>query len=482
MENIIFSEALTPAEITQIIVSQYANSEAINEMLTADNYFEGQDEEISKKTRSYFDKDRKEIENPAAHNSQIKSNFLRMLVQQHQNYAFAKTFVFKIYDEDKKEIDLKKDEYCKEWQKFLDDILYKLVYQLSGNAINHGIGWVYVWVDEDGSLKLKEAGADLIYPVWKDEEHTVLDRLVYHYTVQVYNNLSPTRNDYAEYWDSKERRLFKINDGYKEENPDENHNHLSNGDEEQSWGRVPFVYLKATDDEKTLLSFIKEQIDAYNMLASKSVDGLIDDLDPLLVLKGISPAVGDLIEARELARMTRTIATDTDGDAGYIQAQTPIDNHIKEMQALRRDIIKFGYGVDYEDGRFGGNPNQLLIKSLYQDLDTYTDGLERHFQNFIDDLKYFFDKWWEFSRKGSFEECQKYTVLISLDRSMMLNLSSQIDDTVKLMNTGVSQRTLLEFNPVVQEVDMELERLEEEKKKAAENEELFNFGDAENKE
>ena len=93
---------------------------------------------------------------------------------------------------------------------------------------------------------------------------------------------------------------------------------------------------------------------------------------------------------------------------------------------------------------------------------------------FKEDLKYFFDKWYEFSHKGSFDECQKYKLLVKLDRSMMVNQSAQIDDVVKLANTGVSQKTLLEHNPIVQDVELEQERIDEEKKQNQEND-LFNF-------
>ena len=74
------------------------------------------------------------------------------------------------------------------------------------------------------------------------------------------------------------------------------------------------------------------------------------------------------------------------------------------MSNLKLDIIKFGYGVDFDDVRFGGNPNQMVIQSLYQNLDTYMDGLERQFQKFINKLKYFFDRWYELMGKGSFDE------------------------------------------------------------------------------
>lgn len=479
-ESTTFSGSLSAGDITRIIVGKYRESLPIKEMRTADRYFDCHNEFVEKKTRVYYDKNRKPIENPSANNAKIKSNFLRMLVQQKQDYGFAKTFILKLSDEDESEVELADNDYGKEWKKFLDKSLFKIAYLLAGQAVNHGLAWCYIWINEKGELELKDVQADLVYPIWKDRRHTELDKLVYNYKTEKYESLNPTVYEYAEYWTDKERRLFNVTNAYAEETETKDadgnpvYSHMMDNDGGISWDRIPFICFKATDDEKTLLSFVKELIDSYDVLNSRSVDGLIDDLDPILVLKGISSEVGDLIEARELAKMTRTISVDSDGDASYIQAQTPIQSHLQKMEALRRDIIKFGYGIDYEDSRFGGNPNQMVIKSLYQNLDTYTDGLERHFQDFINDLKYFFDRWYELTGKGSFDECRRYRLLVKLDRSMMINQSAQIEDTVRLAQTGVSQKTMLEFNPVVQDVELEQERIEEEKGRNQDND-LFNF-------
>lgn len=478
-ESVIFKN-LDPKMIAQIIVNKNKDSDTIKEMESADKYYSGHNEYIENKSRVYYDKDGKSHENPNASNKKIKSEFLRMLVQQKQDYGFAKTFILKISDENEQEIELSENEYGKAWSDFIKKKLFKFAYILAGQSVNHGIGWAYVWINEDGELELKDVSAINIYPAWKDQRHNELDRIIYHYTIEEYKSLNPDLVEYAEYWSPEERILFNVSDDWKEQaiiTDEENnpiHAHMMNADEQVNWGRIPFIPFKATDDERTMLSFIKEYIDSYDELSSKSVDGLIDDLDPLLVFKGITPEVGSLIEAREIAKMTRTISLDTDGDAHFIQAETPIQSHLTEKQSLRSDIIRFGCGVDYEDARFNGNPNQMVIKSLYQNLDTYTDGLERQFQTFIDNLKYFFDKWCEWTGKGSFEENQKYKVLIKLDRSMMINQSSQIEDCVKLLNTGVSKKTQLEFNPVVQDVELELERIEEEQKKM-QNNDLFNF-------
>ncbi|MCM1222625.1 MAG: phage portal protein, partial [Lachnospiraceae bacterium] len=400
-ESVIFAPEMDVKLVAQAIVERFQGCPAIKDMKTADRYFGGHNEAIERKTRVYYDKDGNRYDNPAVSNAKIKSSFLRVLVQQKQDYALSKTFVLKLSDENGKEIKIEKSDYGMAWKKFCDDTLFKAAYSLAGNAVNRGMAWLYIWIDEEGDFKIQEIPATLVFPVWEDRAHTKLDRLVYNYTIERYDDSKlPEVKEYAEYWSDHERALFCITDNWIEKNEDDKNKRaqMTNGEDIVSWGRVPFICLKGTNDEKPLLNFVKEQIDNYDALNSRSVDGLIDDLDPLLVMKGVSSQFADIQEARELMKMTRTVSLDSDGDAHFIQAQTQTQAYAEKMEVLRRDIIKFGYGIDFEDARFSGNPNQLVIKSLYQNLDTYTDGLERHFQDFIDGLKYFFDKWWELSK------------------------------------------------------------------------------------
>lgn len=474
MKNtVVFSDKLSESKIAEIIVNLAKNDESYNEMHDAQKYFEVDNIDISDKVRDYVDAKGRVHKNPQAVNTQLKSSFLRQLVQKKQDYAFAKTFILKLSKDTGEEIDFNTEdtkalEYLKTWKELIDTQLYRLVYHMAGVAINKGITWAYVWIDEEGKFRLVQNDPEQIYPIWGDNAHTELQRLVNHYSYPYYNDEGVKKTkEFAEYWTADKRMLFDVDDEYAlvTDRVDFNNNpvttHMINSDGVGiSWGKIPFIALKGTDDEKTMLSFVRTFIDCYDMIASKGSDGIQDDIDPLLIFKGISAEVSHLAEAREIAKSTRTMALDTDGDAFYLQAETDIARYLSYLEMLKKCIIQFGYGVDFEDNRFGGNPNQLVVKALYQGMDTYVDGLERQFQDFMDNLKYFFDKYMEFTGKGSFEEYQSYKLLIKLDRSMMINLSSAIDDTIKLAQTGISEKTILEFNPIVQDVDMELERIQ----------------------
>lgn len=482
MKNtVVFSDDLNEAKITEIIIKLAKDDPCYKDMRDAQKYFEVDNADISKKERNYVDAKGVEHRNPQAVNTQLKSSFLRQLVQKKQDYAFAKTFILKLSRDDGEEInanteDTKALDYLKAWRDLIDTQLYKLIYHMSGVAINKGITWAYVWIDGEGRLRLVQNDPEQIYPVWGDNAHTELQRLVNHYSFPYFNeNGKLSKKEYAEYWTADTRMLFNVSDEYSVVRDMVNsegqsiYTHMVNSEGQGvSWGKIPFIALKGTDDEKTMLSFVRTFIDCYDMIASKGSDGIQDDIDPILIFKGISAEVSHLSEAREIVKSTRTMSLDPDGDAFYLQAETDVSRYLSYLEMLKKCIIQFGYGVDFEDNRFGGNPNQLVVKALYQGMDTYVDGLERQFQDFMENLKYFFDKYMEWSGKGSFDEYQKYKLLIKLDRSMMINLSSAIDDTIKLAQTGISEKTILEFNPVVQDVDMELGRIKKQRETESE--------------
>lgn len=483
--NIIFSDSLSADEVAQIIVSLEKDSPRVQRMREADKYYDIKNPVIMRKKKVYYDKNRKEYDNPSATNVRIPSTFLRTLVEEKRDYALGKTFILSMKKDDK-EVE-KNDEYYKAWIDFLEKTLYEFATLLATQSINHGIGWAYLWIDEDGNLKIDDMPGDSVYPIWKDRNHTEIDRLVYYYKKIKYESQNPTETEYAEYWTDEERHLFNISEAYSEiqdeDNPDSSHMVMQDADgkiEGVSWERVPFIAFKATDDEKPQLDFIKEAIDSYDMVFSNSVDGVEDALDPLLVFKGISPDIGDLIEARQIAKMTKTISVDPDGDATFIQPTLDVNSDVTIKEQLRKSIIYSGYGVDFDDVRFG-NPNEMTIKCLFQRIDTYTDGFERNFQNFINDLKYFFDRWYGWRNGISPEVLEEYSIFVKFDRSMMMNQTSMIDNVVKMAGQDVvSRRTLLEYNPIVVDVDMELERIkaEEEEKRKQQNEDadsMFNF-------
>ena len=92
-----------------------------------------------------------------------------------------------------------------------------------------------------------------------------------------------------------------------------------------SWDRVPFIFFKGNDDELPLLNECKSDVDAYDMLKSKSIDSLLDDIDAVLVVEDISPEMGEITRARKLVQQSRIMTIDKGGKAYFIKVDANVN-------------------------------------------------------------------------------------------------------------------------------------------------------------
>lgn len=496
LQNDLLTSQLTNRQITSLILQEWRNSQTILDMDNAYKYYLVKNTKIKQKTRSYVDDVGNVYENETISNVKVPSAFLRKAVNQKRDYAFGKPFVVSVQKKDGETLDVLGKTYSTEINNILNVDFRKTIKALVKNAINMGVGFIYPYIDSEGNFKITNTDPRTIYPQWKDSEHTILDALVRDYYVNDFSENSVKLVNKIEYWTPEAVEKFVYDSGYlypdldqgtfdtdeakdfaKKQTPEiRPHMTLNNNGEivGLGWGRVPFIALKGDEDELPLLNLIKGYIDAFDMLYSKSVDTLVDDIDPVLVVKNISPSIGDLARARDLLKKCRMMSVDADGDAQYLQVKTDITSVDAKLEQTKNLIREFSHTVDTQDVKLGSNPSGISLKSMYQDLDTYTNGLELEFESFIKNLKYFVDKYLEFKGVASAEQLSQYNITVTLDRDMMINTSQLIDDVSKLQGL-VSQQTLDEYNPAIESHEIEQKRREEDRKLLLSQSEEFQF-------
>ena len=464
-----YGQGRTNKEITLSILEEWRSGEKyplIRDMIDAEEYFMCRNVSIQKKNRSYTDSAGIRRENPTLSNAKIPSAFVRASVQQKVNYAVGKPFLISVEsDELEEKEDPLADQYLQEWQTFITPDVQKTIKRVVTNAVNKGIGWAFVTITDD-MLELQEEASQQLYPSWVDAPHTTLDAMVRDFKVIEFIKNERTEIKKVEFWDDEVVERYV--DEMGELKPDPNYApvepHLTLSGEGIAWGRVPFIALKGTEDELPLLNVIRQQVDAYDALQSKYVDALLDDIDAVMAVEGYSPQMGELERAREMVQNSRIMATDIGGKVYYVQNNPDITAAQLMKESLKKDIREFGAAVDTQDVRFGTNPSGVALKSMYQDLDVYINGLEVEFRTFINNLKYFFDIWLEFRGVGTAAQWSAYDLTVTLDRDMMINSTADIQETVQLMSTGVSFETLCNWNPAVESFEIEKQRLEQEAK------------------
>ena len=474
-------------DITKNILNEWRTSPIIKDMQEAEMYFKVKNTNIETKTRAYIDSEtglRKE--NETLSNIKSKTAQYRKSVNQKFDFALAKPFI----------ISCDNDKYKEKWEEFLTDKIMKVIQRTGKAGINKGIGWTYPWINEKGELEIVDTQPETMYPAWHDTAHTELDFIVRDYILTAYNaNMTPEDIRKVEFWDNKivekyidyskgedSGALEPDVDGEYELNEEEKERatiqktHLKRKDGSgESWDRVPFIWFKGNDDELPLLNECKSDIDSYDMIKSKTIDSLIDDIDPVIVIEGIGAEMGDLQEARQMIKNSQIMAIDPGGDAKYLKVDANIQAAAQQLEIIRKDIIDNTSTVDLTSIQLGTNPSGEAMKAFYESLNTWCNGFEAEFRVYMENLKYFFDKWlsWQ-GGMGTFEQLQEIPITFTLDRDMMINEAQLLDGVVK-MNGILSQRTLDEMNPWVEDPDKENERRQEDLKEQQKNDELYNF-------
>ena len=456
-------------KLTQLLLEQYRNSPVINDMKEADKYYRCENTNINTKKRGYENpKTGKFEELKNSSNEKIASGFLRQSVNQKVAYGFGKPFVISIDCDDD---DLKK-KYSEAWDIFVTPYIRKQIKNIAKEAINNGIGWAFVYIDENTTdLKLINVKSETIYPKWTDGNHESLEAVVRDYIDKVYTDEGVKEINRVEFWNSEIAQKY-IASGLDLTKDGEEIKHL----DQVSWDKVPFIALKSSDDEMPLLKLIKSYIDAYDTLNSNSVDTLVDDTKAIIVLRGLSADIKDLIEAKQFLSTLGITSVDEQGDVSYLQANINIDNVQKKLENLKKDIKEFSCTVNTQDIQLGNNPSGVALKASYQDLDTYMNDLETEFELFMQQFKYFFDKWLVFKKEFTDNELAQTDITVTLDRDMMMNETELIENTAKLSGL-VSQETLDNYNPAVETHQIEQERREQEEENKSNKENPYPFGE-----
>ena len=496
---------ITNKQLARHILNEYRGSDKINHMITAASYYAVNNEEIQAKSRDFVDDEGTMRTNATLANTKLASAYLRIAVDQKIDYGLGKPFVLEIVDtavsgleegEVPEERGNQLNEYrdsCLQW--FNAERLEVLSRAVRDSKIN-SIGWIYPWIDEEKMLQIIDVEPEKTYPLWADVSHDELESVVRDFPVISYTENGIEEIQKVEFWNKDV--VEKYIDVKGELYPDIEAENIINGEvtEEHmpgnmgqdgkggSWGEVPFIPIKGNDDEIPLLFTVKSYIDAYDFLSSKSVDSLIDDIDAVLVMRGISPEMGSLAQARQIMKNSRVVSVQEHGDARFEKVNADITAIEQKLASLENVIRKTLVMVDIAESKFGLNPSGEALKALYQELDTDTNKTEKHFIKAIAfRFKRFFDKLLEFTGKGTFELWQTFEWDIKFDRDMLIHEAALIDNTVKLQGL-VSQETLDGYNPAVIDHKTEQERREKEKESAMVGNDMFELGqdvtDAEN--
>lgn len=457
----------------QAMISEFEESDAYKFMGVAQRYYEN-DPDIKEKKRTVIAKD---LENNAVlkesnvlSNNKLRHNFMKKLTRQKIGYMLGKPFTLtEVHDDDTQAKD-----FFRALENYLSMGFYKFIKNVGRDSIVKGIGWVQVYYNESGVLKLRRCAPEEVIPLWADADHTVLDAVIRCYKVERYTGGDKKIIKYVEYYTHEGVYYYVYDDtGHLVLNPDidinpSSHFYVKPEDQESetpvgiNWAEIPFIPFKYDPDEQSLLSRIKSLIDDYDRKTSGIADAIDDHPNSVTVVKNYDGASKE--EFVQNKNEYRTIFVQGDGDARSLETPLNVSDLDKHIERLRQDIYEFGQGVNTADKDIR-DTSGVALRFMYADLDMDCVDWGGEVKWSLMKLIWFMSQD-IMSKTGVDYSNVKYDIVFNTD--VIINESETI---LNCMNSAgfVSGRTIAANHPWTLDADKEMQAL---KKEAEETYEL----------
>jgi SPP1 family phage portal protein len=460
------------------------------------NYYEGRHDILDHKNYYYV----KEIpvEAVAKANNKLPHPFHQILVDQKVSYIAGNPIVLSVQSPELENADAPTPEEsaeivkAEEFQSCLDEVIDENFDDMLNDWIkdssNEGVGWLHFFIspaEEEGGI----GRLDWItippmqcLPIFDSKYQRELMYMIRYYKYDLVVDGKTMQRYKVEWWDKEKVTYYAQNEQKKYAlDPDAGINPAWNwttvvtaqGKQVETvnsgWGRVPFIALPNNSEWRTDLMPIKPLIDAYDMVKSGWINDIEDFASLVYVIKNYSGIGVDVKNGMtELATIMRNIMTDkairvdTDGGVDTLKAEIPIEARDKVLAIMRKEIFYFGQGIDVDDEKLSASPSGVSLKFKYASLDLKANRIIRKLKKALKDFSWFVTTYINLKNNTDFDPCD---ITATINKSLIFNELEKM--TALNSDTLLSEQTKLENHPLVDDVEEEMRRLEDERAKAA---------------
>ncbi len=417
-------------------------------------YYNGEHDILKRKRTAIGEGGKETIVNNIPNNKIIDNQYAK-IADQKTNYLLGKPFV--IEGENEKYISLLKNIFDKRFMRTMKNV--------GREVLNGGIAWLYPYYDADGKFTFRMFPSYEILPFWEDSEHTILDFAVRLYLVEGYEGINPVIIEKAEIYtkDGIYRYILDNSVLIEDISEDNDINQIIISDENGNkngfnWQRIPLIPIKYNEQEMPLLKKVKSLQDGINTMLSDFENNMQEDArNTILVIKNYDGE--DLGEFRKNLSTYGAVKVRTvegaEGGIDTLQISVNSENYKSILDLLKKALIENAMGYDAKSDKIGANPNQMNIQSMYSDIDLDANNMETELQAAFEDILWFVNAHLANTGQGNFENEK---VNITFNRDILINETEAIEGIQKSVGI-LSDETLVEMHPWVNDVQQELNRL-----------------------
>lgn len=464
-------ERITDEQFILKEIKRFEISKKRNDMLVGEKYYIGQ-HDILNRVRTVIGEGGELQEVKNLPNNRIVDNQYKKMVNAKNNYLLGQPF----------SIQCDNEVYSKALNDVFNKRFHRLLKAVGEDSLNCGLGWLYVYYDENGELSFKRFKPYEIIPLWKDAEHTMIDGAIRLYEVVVVEKRKEKVVERVEIYDDKGISYFEISESEKLKPVEpyfQNYFTITdNGGAETgyNWTKIPLIPFKYNSKEVPLIKMVKSLQDGLNLIESNFQNAMEEDTrNTILVL--INYDGENLGEFRRNLSQYGAVKVKTvdgaGGDLKTLQVEVNSENYKAILEIFKKAIVSNAMGYDFTDERLsGGNMNQMNIQSIYSDIELDANGTETEYQASFEELLWFVNCHLANTGVGDFEN-EKVDIIFN--RDMLISESDVIDNINKSVGI-LSNETLVAQHPwTAGNPQEEIARIEREKEKA-EAEYSYAFG------
>lgn len=474
-------------KIIKELIKNFNTSRIKAKMLEGERYFRNENDILKRDLKTYTVFDQKtnnkmKMVNENKSDEHIPHGFYQKQVNQKKEYVCGNPITIVYTSPIDKNENNKESIKCAEkkitnmvWNS-LGSNFEKLIKNRIKEASNKGRSWLHPNY-RNGKLVFDKYPSEECIPIYDNETQSYLVGFIHFYTIQDLSGEKAEDRIYVEYWDEKEVRYYietKVGDTtvyledvtrprpechWHREVYDNALNNLKNI-EKHSWGRVPFVEIENNEEKMTDLESIKPLIDAYDLINSNFVNTVEDLKEIVWLINGYGAEdILTLIENLKINGVART-----NDMAGKIDAKLlPIPYEARQalLKGLKELIYEFGRAVDTSNkDLIGQAPSGVSLEFLYTDLDMKADDSIGGLRSAIYEILWYVLQ--DLKMQGKIpQEIDEFDFKIEFNKARIFNEAEKINTLSN--DTVMSIRSKLEKHPYVDDVDIEMQRLKEEK-------------------
>ena len=214
----------------------------------------------------------------------------------------------------------------------------------------------------------------------------------------------------------------------------------------KGWSRIPWFEMRHNNDgTSSLTNAVKTMIRCYDIVVSDFANNLIDVQDVFVKLKqgyGSGMEYGETLEMMRLFKASEDVEDVQTVDVPYMARETLLTR-------LKASIYQALRGVDLERIAAGSTNTATAIRALYSDIDLWADQAEWHMEDWVLDI---------LQTAADYMGVQLPEVNVTFTRRIIFDEVAQMDAVARQKGV-ISDKTLFENHPLVDDAQAEMERV-----------------------